>query len=81
MLLQLPEVCLPEAELVSGHRLSTRSGRPLNALASCSSTARMLYLNVGDRARAEEYYRRKLADGLPGVQLKSSACPSAPTAS
>ena len=35
----------------------------------------MLYLNVGDRARAEEYYRRKLADGLPGVQLKSFRVP------
>lgn len=35
----------------------------------------MLYLNVGDRARAEEYYRRKLADGLPDVQLKSFRVP------
>jgi len=35
----------------------------------------MLYLNVGDRARAEHYYRRKLADGLPGVQLKSFRVP------
>ena len=35
----------------------------------------MLYLNVGDRARAEDYYRRKLADGLPGVQLKSFRVP------
>ncbi|MGH8893997.1 MAG: hypothetical protein ACRDWY_11940, partial [Actinomycetes bacterium] len=31
----------------------------------------MLYINVGDKARAEQYYRRKLADGLPGVQIKS----------
>lgn len=35
----------------------------------------MLYLNVGDRVRAEDYYRRKLADGLPGVQLKSFRVP------
>ena len=35
----------------------------------------MLYLNVGDRARAENYYRRKVADGLPGVQLKSFRVP------
>ena len=35
----------------------------------------MLFLNVGDRARAEEYYRRKVADGLPGVELKSFRVP------
>lgn len=35
----------------------------------------MLFLNVGDRARAENYYRRKVADGLPGVQLKSFRVP------
>lgn len=35
----------------------------------------MLYLNVGDRSRAEEYYRRKLADGMPGVQLKAFRVP------
>lgn len=35
----------------------------------------MLYLNVGNRSRAEDYYRRKLADGLPGVQLKAFRVP------
>lgn len=37
---------------------------------------RMLYLTVGDRARAETYYRQKRAGGLAGVQLKAFRIPT-----
>ena len=36
---------------------------------------RMLYLTVGDRARAENYYWQKKLGGLPGVQLKAFRIP------
>jgi hypothetical protein len=36
---------------------------------------RMLFLTVGDRARAENYYWQKREGGLPGVQLKAFRIP------
>jgi uncharacterized protein YukE len=34
-----------------------------------------VYLNFGDKRRAHAYYEQKLADGLPGVQLKAFRVP------
>lgn len=36
---------------------------------------KMLFLNFGNRARAEEYLAQKIAGGLPGAQLKSFEVP------